>query len=115
MTFVEGSPYEEGDFNTDGVIDSDDYIVLRSNQHADLTSLSLAEAYRSGDLTADLASNHADFAAFKAIFEGANGAGSFAAMVASLNAVPEPTSAGIVLSLAGAVLTLRRRCASAAH
>ena len=106
LTFGSGSgsfpsPYVSGDFDTDGDIDADDWGILRSNQHADLSALSLAEAYRQGDMTGDGENNHPDFAAFKEAFDGANGAGAFQAMLAS---VPEPTT--VILMLTSGILVL---------
>ncbi len=72
------------DLDVDGNIDSDDWDILRGNQHADLSGLSLAEAYRAGDLTGDGLNNHPDFVAFKNTFDAANGAGAFAAMLAGV-------------------------------
>jgi hypothetical protein len=99
-----------GDFNVDGVINSADWVILRTNQHVNLSSKTLAEAYRMGDLTGDKANNHADFAAFKEIFDAANGVGAFSAMVAG---VPEPSS---FVLLAGAGITalagIRKRIAA---
>jgi hypothetical protein len=85
-----------GDFNSDGNITSADWTILRTNQLADLSGKTFQEAYFLGDVTADLANDHADFAAFKQIYDAANGVGAFAAMIAS---VPEPSSA-VLLSLA---------------
>lgn len=86
-----------GDFNSDGNITSADWGILRTNQLADLSGKTFQEAYFLGDVTADLANDHADFAAFKEIYDAANGVGAFAAMIAS---VPEPSSAALV-ALAG--------------
>ncbi len=82
-----------GDFDADGLIDVADWAILRSNQHADLTGLSADEAWRLGDLNGDFRNDFTDFAEFKKMFDGVNGAGSFAAMLA----VPEP--AGAVMAL----------------
>jgi hypothetical protein len=103
---------EIGDFNVDGAISPADWVILRTNQHTDLSSKSLAAAYRMGDLNADKANNHADFAAFKEIYDAANGVGAFAAMIA---AVPEPSSfvlaAGIGLTTLPAIRKKRARLA----
>ena len=99
-------PLAEGDLNADGEVNSADWMILRTNQHTDMSGDSLAEAYRRGDLTGDRQNNHPDFVEFKALYDAANGAGAFAAMVA---AVPEPAAAILVLT-AGlfALPTLRR-------
>jgi hypothetical protein len=86
-----------GDFNSDGNVTSADWIILRNNQLADLSGKTFQEAYFLGDVTADLANNHADFAAFKQIYDEANGVGAFAAMVGG---VPEPSTV-VLLLLAG--------------
>ena len=58
-------------------------MILRTNQQTNLPSLSLAQAYRLGDLDGDLHNDHADFVAFKNAYDIANGAGAFVAMAAS--------------------------------
>jgi PEP-CTERM motif len=100
------NPFALGDLNVSGSITSADWVILRTNQFADLSSLSLAEAYRRGDLTSDKLNNHADFAAFKTAYEAANGSGSFAAMLSS---VPEPSSVLLVLAAGLFALPVARR------
>ena len=46
-------PFAIGDLNVDGAINSADWVILRTNQHTNLSSKSLAEAYRLGDLNGD--------------------------------------------------------------
>ena len=86
-----------GDFNGDGFLNQLDWAVVRQNQFADLSGLSGSDAYFHGDLNADKRNDFADFAIFKKNYEQANGAGSFAELLAS---VPEPTT----LPLAGLAL-----------
>jgi hypothetical protein len=101
------APFTTGDLNVDGFINTTDWVILRNNQLTNLSTKSLAEAYRLGDLTGDKLNDHADFIQFKAAYDVANGAGAFAAMVA---AVPEPSSALLVLAAGTLFLpTLRRR------
>lgn len=88
-------PYKEGDVNTDGVINSADWVVVRTNQNSNLSSKSLAEAYRLGDLTGDKKNNHDDFVAFKSLYNTANGVGAFTAM---LTAIPESSSVTLVMT-----------------
>ncbi len=90
-----GVPFVTGDLNVDGVINPADWGIFRTNQHVDLSSKSLAEAYRLGDMNRDRANNHPDFVAFKTAYDAANGAGAFVAMIAS---IPEPSSSILVLS-----------------
>jgi hypothetical protein len=93
-----------GDLNGDVQIDAVDWNILRSNQLADLSSMPPAESYFLGDLNGDGQNNHADFGLFKTSFDGANGAGSFAAMIGG---VPEPATTTLVLFAAAGLL--RRR------
>lgn len=83
-----------GDLNGDCNITASDWQILRTNQHADLSNLTVSEAGAMGDLNGDFANDHNDFVLFKSSFEASNGAGSFAAMLAS---VPEPSCLGLFL------------------
>jgi hypothetical protein len=106
---VTGPPVVLGDFNGDGAVNSMDWGILRSNQETDLSGLSLQDAYFRGDLNKDLANEHADFVSFKALYDSVNGAGAFTAMLA---AVPEPSTAGLILSAGFLALPVARRAAS---
>jgi hypothetical protein len=102
------SAFKTGDFNLDGAINAADWAILRTNQLANLSTMSYAQAYRLGDLTGDKSNDYADFVAFKSLYNAANGAGSFASLLAS--GLPEPTSTVLVLTAATIVLpSLRRR------
>jgi hypothetical protein len=102
-----GNSWETGDLNTNGAINSADWVILRNNQHTDMSGLSLAEAYRLGDLTGDKLNNHADFVAFKELYEAANGGGgSFELMLSS---IPEPSSMLLVLTIGLVALPMLRR------
>jgi hypothetical protein len=93
-----------GDLNGDLAINATDWNILRTNQLADLSSMPPAESYYLGDLDGDGQNNYADFQLFKSSFDDVNGAGSFAAMVAS---VPEPATAALVLFAAAGLLVRR--------
>lgn len=82
-------PYELGDLNFDGSLDLLDWNEYTAGLGVDLSSMSIAQAYRFGDLTGDLANDHDDFLAFKFAFDAANGVGAFESALAS---VPEPSS-----------------------
>ena len=82
-----------GDFDANGVVNVADWGILRLNQHKDLTGLSADAAWRLGDLNGDFRNDFTDFSQFKAMFDGVNGAGAFAAMLA----VPEPAGAVVAL------------------
>lgn len=79
--------FVQGDINGDCAINTSDWSRFRSGQHTDMTGLTASQAYALGDLNGDFKNNHADFVLFKTLFESANGAGSFAAMLVT---VPEP-------------------------
>jgi hypothetical protein len=95
-----------GDFDISGTITSADWMILRANQHANLSSLTPSQAYSMGDITGDKANNHADFALFKTIYDEANGVGAFDVMAA---AVPEPAAGLLLLTAALAPFPLARR------
>jgi hypothetical protein len=84
-----GVKWKEADFNFDNSLTSADWLSFIGNSETNLTGLSRAEAYQRGDLNGDGFNNITDFAAFKAAYIAANGAGSFDEMLAT---VPEPAS-----------------------
>jgi hypothetical protein len=106
VNYVAGSAAIEGDLNFDGALSSADWGIVRSNQNVNLSGLSLAEAYRQGDFTSDRKNDHADFVAFKQLYDAANGVGAFTAMVAS---VPEASGAVLVLTAGVLLAPLHRR------
>jgi hypothetical protein len=107
----DGQSFAFLDLNFDGFVNINDWqTFLDVTTTADLSSLTPAQAYRQGDLDGDLRLGVNDFIVFQREFDRINGAGSFAAALAS---VPEPAS--IVILLGGAAVTLstqgcRRRC-----
>jgi len=103
-----GVPFAGGDLNVDGVVNAADWVIFRTNQQTDLSSKSLAEAYRLGDLTGDKLNDHADFVLFKSAYDVANGAGAFVSMIAS---VPEPSTVMLVLAAGLISIPFRRRAA----
>ncbi|HEY3394708.1 MAG TPA: hypothetical protein VGK58_18530, partial [Lacipirellulaceae bacterium] len=104
-----GAPFATGDLNVDSSINSADWMIFRTNQHADLSGFSLAEAYRRGDLNGDRLNNHPDFVGFKTAFDTANGAGAFDSMLAS---VPEPATSILLLAAGLFLLPAVRRGSS---
>lgn len=95
-----------GDISGNCSLGVEDWNLLRTNQHADLTGLSSSQAFQRGDLNGDFRNNHADFVIFKQAYESLMGVGSFAHLLA----VPEPAS--IFTALIGTMLLLapaRRR------
>ncbi|MGE3240538.1 MAG: endonuclease/exonuclease/phosphatase family protein [Pirellulales bacterium] len=85
--------FVQGDINGDCAVNVNDWTRFRGGQHVDMTGLTAAQAYALGDINGDFRNDHADFVIFKAAFEEANGAGSFAAMLVT---VPEPGSLAIL-------------------
>jgi endonuclease/exonuclease/phosphatase family metal-dependent hydrolase len=71
-----------------------DWVQFRQGQHLNMSGFTPGQAWANGDLNGDFKNNHADFVLFKAAFEDANGAGSFAAMLAG---VPEPSGLGLAI------------------
>ncbi|MBA4104642.1 MAG: hypothetical protein C0485_02710 [Pirellula sp.] len=100
---VSGPAVKDGDFNQDNAINAADWVIFRTNQQANLSALTLQQAFFLGDLNSDKKNNYADFNIFKQLYDVANGAGAFTAMVAS---VPEPTG----LAMAGVATTLLISC-----
>jgi glycerophosphoryl diester phosphodiesterase len=99
-----GNPFAAGDFDFDGDIDAADWLIHNAGRGTDLTGTSVAQGYRLGDIDGTGEIDVVDFVFFKQRFEEANGAGSFAAMIA----IPEPSTLQL---LAGALLffgTMRR-------
>lgn len=103
------NPLTVGDLNFDGQLTSLDWPVVRDNFGANLAGLSNAELYGFGDLNGDGANNELDFSQFKSLYDAANGAGAFAAM---LSGVPEPGSMMLVLVAASVGLATRCRTAN---
>lgn len=98
-----GTGLVQGDFDKDGDIDIDDWVILRANQQTDLSSLAFAEAYFLGDMNGDKANNHPDFVDFKFAFNAANGPGAFQSMLSSAS-VPEPST--VLLMMTGGLFAL---------
>ena len=101
-----GVPLQIGDFNANGIRDAGDWPNIRDNLVSDVSALDPIQAYVSGDLNSDGMVDKADFRLFKEYYEQDNGLGSFASMLA----VPEPTSAALVLFGLVSAPWLRRRC-----
>lgn len=95
-----------GDLNNSATITSADWVILRNNQHTDISALSESQAYAAGDLSGDKVNDHVDFKLFKTLFDGANGVGAFEAMLAS---IPEPSTGALVLAALLAAPAARRR------
>lgn len=90
-----GAVIDPSDFDANGSLTAADYQILMANLHSDVSAFTLGQANRSGDTNADRRVNFADFATFRAAYDVANGAGSFAQMVSQ---VPEPAAASMLLA-----------------
>ena len=101
-----GAAFKRSDFNFDNLVTGADWLVFRTNNLVDLSTMTLVEAYTKGDLNGDRDNDFDDFLLFKADFNAANGGnGAFEAMVAS---VPEPASL-FTLALGAALLAIGHR------
>jgi hypothetical protein len=83
------------DFNGDGAVSLADYQSLMTRIHSDVSTLTLVETSRLGDMNGDRVINFNDFSAFRVAYDDANGAGAFAQMIAQ---VPEPAAASMLLA-----------------
>jgi hypothetical protein len=96
-----------GDLDFNAAINAADWAIFRAGQHADMSGFTRSQALALGDLNGDFRNDFTDFALFKSIFDTANGAGSFAAMLAS---VPEPaTLVLIIIGIVVEAMLMRRR------
>jgi hypothetical protein len=96
------------DLNRDGHMNAADWAIFKTGQGLSFSGMTPAQAYFLGDLNGDLVHDLRDFVKFRNAYEGANGAGSFAQMLA----VPEPRT---VLQNPCWLLLSRLRRRSASH
>ena len=94
------------DLNLDGVIDLQDWQIFTSHTYADLSHLTPAAKFLSGDLDWDGDNDYDDFQIFKATYIATNGQAAFAQL---FQQVPEPSSVVLLSSLGAAMLCLTRR------
>jgi hypothetical protein len=99
-----GAPIAASDFDASGQININDFQTLLNNMHTNVSTSTLAQANRSGDVNGDRQINFVDFQLFRDDYEAATGAGSFAALMAQ---VPEPQS--LLLAAGGAALLAGRK------
>ena len=100
------SPFDKGDLNYDGSIDSADWDEFVKGLGTDMASLTAAESYVLGDMNGDGMNNYFDFVEFERIYDLENGTGALAAVLGS-SQVPEPSTIGL-LALAACLGGLRR-------
>ena len=87
-----------GDFDSDGDIDGEDWLLY-------VAGLGAASPGAT-DLTGDGFNNHDDFLRFQELYNNLNGAGSFSNMLAG---VPEPSSIVLLLALISTLLVVKYR------
>lgn len=98
-------PSVAGDLDGDGDVDLDDVAAFVNGLHADLSSLSLDEARRRGDLNGDLVNDYHDFVLFRQAYDLAHGMG---ATTVAMAGVPEPASLFSALAAGVGVMTFKR-------
>jgi hypothetical protein len=101
-----GHAAARSDLNFDGSVTAADWVEFASDHLKTFTGMTLAQAATMGDLNGNLANDYDDFLLFQTDYDAANGVG---ALVALISAVPEPSSAALVLIAGGAALGMRRR------
>ena len=90
VEFTGGSQIALGDFDNDGDLDVDDYAVVLQGLNMDLAGMTDVESYALGDVTGDQLTNFQDIAAFRDLYDAANGDGAFN------NLIPEPGAFGML-------------------
>jgi hypothetical protein len=98
------------DLNGDNLVNDDDALQYLAGFHADLSGLTLDQAFAMGDVNGDRKNDYADFRIFKDAFDGNNGLGAFEAAFA----VPEPTNLGMVFA-SGMIIVGMSRLNKSAH
>ncbi len=93
VRYINGTSLDLGDFDFDGDIDLDDYQHLLTNMNRSFAAITIGEAYLYGDLDRDRVTGIGDLMAFAALYDEANGAGSFA--LATGVRVPEPATVAL--------------------
>lgn len=109
VEFIGGDPFEVLDLNFDHAIDILDWETFKTGFGTSLDGLTLAVSHAKGDLDLDGVHTLNDFLEFEVLYNAANGAGAFAAMLNS-SAVPEPGSLVLLaVSAIGLLVVSRRR------
>jgi hypothetical protein len=102
-----GAAYKIGDLNFDGSINGADWPLFRSGLGSTFDANSaLTLTYQQGDLDGDRDTDIADFRLFEVAYDGVNGSGALAAMIA---AVPEPNTLTLTVGAGLTACSLRRR------
>ncbi len=87
-----GNPFPLLDLNFDGLVSILDWNTFKAGYGTNLVGLTEAVRYAKSDLDNNSVHNLDDFLQFQRLYNQANGAGAFAAMLAASNTVPEPQS-----------------------
>jgi hypothetical protein len=101
-----GPTIVSGDLDANGSINLSDFQTLLNALHTTPGLPTRLQNYRQGELTGDGVVNFSDWAAFRAAFDAANGAGAFEAMLAQ---VPEPGTLTMLLAVVAFGALVRRR------
>lgn len=100
----------EGDFDDSGELDLNDYLLLISNLHTDVSNLTIPQSFARGDITGDLQINYDDIVGFRQVWDQAFGQGALATALSE--SVPEPSSACLTFLCGLAIATSRILAAS---
>ncbi|HYO24496.1 MAG TPA: PQQ-dependent sugar dehydrogenase [Lacipirellulaceae bacterium] len=92
-----GQGFARSDLNGSGDIDLGDWSEFLQGHLADLSAMTLVQQYRRGDLDGDGSNTFDDFRLFQADYDAVHGPG---ALAQALAAVPEPSSAALLLAVA---------------
>jgi hypothetical protein len=102
-----GAAASRSDLNFDGDVDAADWVEFAAHHFEDLSSMTIAQAAVRGDLDGNLANDYDDFLLFESDYDAVNGAGALADLIA---AVPEPSTAALMLIAGCAAMPTRRKC-----
>ena len=98
--------YVPGDFDRDGALSLEDYLVLSANLHTDVSDQGPVDAYLHGDMNGDRQVNFYDLVAFRAAYPSST-------TESAIQSAPEPSTGVLIMMLGGVIaISARRRLRS---